>query len=181
MTGPDEALVTALRAGDERAFAALVGRYSPAMLAVARRHVASREIAQDVVQDTWLALLNGLDGFQGRSSLRTWLFRVLVNIAKSRGVRERRTAAGQPDRLPQRWSESPEQQLLADEALQLVHRELALLPQLQRQVVALRDLDGYEAAEVCALLELTAVHQRVLLHRGRTRIRQALSGYFLAA
>lgn len=204
MTTTDNEQVDALRAGDERAFVALVDRHSAAMLAVARCHVASREIAEDVVQDTWLALLKGIDRFEGRSSLRTWLFRVLVNIAKTRGVSEKRTTpidmsgtggpTVHPDqfrpaadqwpghwvRFPQPWTESPERSLLADEALNLVRRELAQLPVLQSLVVGLRDIDGYDSAEVCALLDLTAANQRVLLHRGRARIRNALAGYFQA-
>jgi RNA polymerase sigma-70 factor (ECF subfamily) len=204
-TVADLELVQALRAGDERVFAALVDRYSPAMLAVARAHVASREVAEDVVQDTWLALLKGIDGFEGRASLRTWLFRVLVNIAKSRGVREKRTTPtdafdtdgpsvspvhfqaatdrwpGHWTRFPQQWVESPERSLLADEALELVRHELARLPEQQRRVVALRDVDGFDSVEVCELLDLTAANQRVLLHRGRARLRQALAGYFETA
>jgi RNA polymerase sigma-70 factor (ECF subfamily) len=198
----DVELVQALRAGDERVFADLVDRYSPAMLAVARVHVASREVAEDVVQDTWLALLRGIDRFEGRARLRTWLFRVLVNIAKTRGVREKRTIStdqlgsnaptvspdhfqaptdrwpGHWTRFPDRWVESPEGSLLAGETLELVRRELARLPEQQRRVVALRDVDGYDSGEVCELLDLTAANQRVLLHRGRARLREALAGHF---
>lgn len=206
MSVPDDDLVKRLRAGDERAFADLVDRYSPSMLVVARTHVASREIAEDVVQDTWLALLKGIDGFEGRSNLRTWLFRVLVNIAKTRGVREKRSTpvdmhvghdhptvspnrfqpadAQWPDhwvRFPMPWRDSPENRLLSGEALDLVRRELARLPEQQRIVVSLRDVDGYDSAEVCALLDLTAANQRVLLHRGRARIREALAEYFATA
>ncbi len=200
---PHGDLVDRLRGGDERAFADLVDRYSPSMLAVARTHVASREIAEDVVQDTWLALLKGIDRFEGRSSLSTWLFRILVNIAKTRGVREKRSAPvdlhalddrsamgldrlqfadaqwpGHWVRLTMEWGGSPELSLLSGEALALVRRELARLPAQQRIVVSLRDDDGYDSDEVCALLNLTAVNQRVLLHRGRARIREALADYF---
>jgi RNA polymerase sigma-70 factor (ECF subfamily) len=182
MATADDELVDALRAGDERAFAELVDRYSPAMLAVARTHVAGREVAEDVVQDTWLALLKGIDGFEGRSSLRTWLFRVLTNIAKTRGVRDKRQGDGDPQpgqwvRSPVSWHESPERSLLSSEIFDLVHRELARLPEQQRLVVSLRDVDGFEADEVCTLLDLTAANQRVLLHRGRARIRAALAEY----
>ena len=145
MTTIDDELIDALRAGDERAFADLVDQHSPAMLAVARRYVATREVAEDVVQDTWLALIKGIDGFEGRSTLRTWLFRVLVNIAKTRGVREKRTMpfdaslethtpTVHPDRFqsasdrwpghwvhfPQAWVDTPERNLLAAETLALV-------------------------------------------------------------
>jgi RNA polymerase sigma-70 factor, ECF subfamily len=188
MTEPDDQeLVDALRAGDERSFAALVDRHSPAMLAIARLHVASREVAEDVVQDTWLALLKGLDSFEGRSSLRTWLFRVLVNIAKTRGVRDRRTTPigmlgdDGPTVLPDGPADdesSPERRVISGEAFAVVRRELAGLPEQQRLVVSLRDVDGYDADEVCALLDLTAANQRVLLHRGRARMRAALAGYF---
>jgi RNA polymerase sigma-70 factor (ECF subfamily) len=205
VSSADDELVHRLRAGDEAAFADLVDRYSPSMLSVARAHVASREVAEDVVQDTWLALLKGIDGFEGRSSLRTWLFRVLVNIAKTRGVREQRSIpvdlqgvdqpSVRPDRFqsadaawpghwvrfPTPWRESPEHSVLSGEVLHLVRCELARLPEQQRIVVTLRDVDGYDSAEVCTLLGLTAANQRVLLHRGRARIREALSGYFVVA
>ena len=202
----DDDLVERLRVGDERVFADLVDRYSPSMLAVARTHVASREIAEDVVQDTWLALLKGIDGFEGRSNIRTWLFRVLVNIAKTRGMREKRStpvdmhvgldhSTVSPDRFqsadsrwpdhwvrfPMPWLDSPEHRLLSGEALELIRRELDRLPEQQRVVVSLRVVDGYDSDEVCALLDLTAANQRVLLHRGRARIREALAEYFVAA
>ena len=175
------------------------------MLALARSHVSSREVAEDVVQETWLALLKGIDGFEGRSSLRTWLFRVLINIAKTRGVRDKRTipvdmhiGADEPTvspdrfqsaadrwpghwvRFPRPWPDSPEHLGLAGEALKLVQQQLAQLPEQQRRVVSLRDVDGYDADEVCALLGLTAANQRVLLHRGRARIRAALANYYEA-
>lgn len=206
MSTSDDELVDALRAGDERAFADLVDRHSPAMLAVARLHVASREAAEDVVQDTWLALLKGIDRFEGRSSLRTWLFRVLTNIAKSRGIREKRTTPvdlhpgdqrptlspdrfqGDSDRwpghwvrFPAPWRESPEHTLLSAEVLNLVRRKLDDLPEQQRIVVALRDIDGYDADEVCTILDLSAANQRVLLHRGRARLREALADYLVGA
>ena len=205
MTTIDDELLDALRSGDERAFADLVDRHSPAMLAVARRYVATREVAEDVVQDTWLALLKGIDGFEGRSTLRTWLFRVLVNIAKTRGVREKRTvpfdtsvdvakSTVHPDRFqsaadrwpghwarfPQVWVDTPERNLLATETRDLVRAALDALPQQQRLVVALRDVEGCDSSEVCTLLDLTMANQRVLLHRGRARIREALAGYFEA-
>jgi RNA polymerase sigma-70 factor (ECF subfamily) len=203
-------LVLALRAGDEAVFARLIDTHAAMMLRVARTYVPSREVAEDVVQDTWLALLEGIDRFEGRSSLRTWLFRVLVNIAKTRGAREHRSLpmsslntdrsslnpdsgpAVDPTRFlaadhpmwpghwaypPERWDESPERVLLSGELIALAQRELDLLPERQRTVVALRDLAGYDSDEVCELLDLTPANQRVLLHRGRARIRQALEDY----
>jgi RNA polymerase sigma-70 factor (ECF subfamily) len=181
VTTSDRDVVDALRAGDEHAFSQLVDRHRAAMLAVARMHVASREVAEDVVQDTWLAVLKGLDGFEGRSSLRTWLFRVLVNIAKTRGVRDQRTTPVGTEVLVRRADETPEYRALSGEALELVRRELDRLPDSQRVVVSLRDLHGLDADEVCALLDLTVANQRVLLHRGRARIRAALADYFEAA
>jgi RNA polymerase sigma-70 factor (ECF subfamily) len=210
MTTVDNAeheLVLALRAGDERVFAALVDRYNPMMQRVARGYVATREVAEEVVQDTWLALLEGIDRFEERSSLRTWLFRVLVNIAKTRGVRDRRTTpmsslfdvdpsgdgpTVDPSRFlpadhpkwphhwsdpPEHWQDSPERQLLSWETTALVQREIDRLPPQQRLVVSLRDIAGYDSDEVCNVLGLTAANQRVLLHRGRARVRQALDQY----
>lgn len=200
----DDELIARLRAGDEGGFAELVDRYSPSMLAVARTHVAGREAAEDVVQDTWIAVLKGIDAFEGRSSLRTWLFRILVNIAKTRGVHDKRTAPvdvqelddrpvpgpesfqaagdrwpGHWIRFPLPWRDSPEHSLLAGETRDLVRVELDRLPRLQRLVVSLRDVEGYTSEEVCALLDLTAANQRVLLHRGRGRIRLALADYLV--
>lgn len=196
-TEADHETVAALRAGDERTFAALVDRYSPVMRSVARSYVSTHEVAEDVVQETWLAVLKGIDGFEARSSLRTWLFRILVNIAKTRGIRERRAVSFEvstvdPSRFrpagddwprhwltpPEQWHESPERSVLSGEAVALVRRELDELPDAQRRVVALRDVEGYGADEVCELLHLTPANQRVLLHRGRARIRTALAGYF---
>ncbi len=205
MDTSDGEIVDALRAGDERAFIELVDRHSAAMLAVARRYVASPDVAEDVVQDTWVAVLKGIDGFEGRASLRTWLFRVLINIAKTRGIRDKRllpvgsAADAEPtvraDRFrpaedrwpghwvqfPEPWVDSPERRLEASETLDVVRTALAALPEFQRLVVALRDVEGYTSVEVCDLLDLTAANQRVLLHRGRARVREALAGYFEVA
>jgi RNA polymerase sigma-70 factor (ECF subfamily) len=198
-------LIRALRDGDESTFAELVDRYAPAMLRVAAAYVPSREIAEDVVQDAWLALLKGLDRFQARARLQTWLFRILINIAKTRGARERRCipfsalAAARDDhplldparflsadhpempghwaRPPRDWPHSPEQRALSTEAQGRLRSELDRLPQRQRVVVALRDVAGLTAAEVCAALDITAENQRVLLHRGRTRLRGLLEDY----
>jgi len=204
-TAPDDedALVDALRAGDEGAFARLVDRHTPAMLRVARGYVPSREHAEDVVQETWIALLKGIGGFEGRSSLRTWLFTVLINIAKARGLRERKhadteikaftkgtvdperfRAAGdewpghwKADEEPTPFPDTPEGSLLGDELTAIARRGLEGLPQRQREVVTLRDMLGFESDEVCELLDISTANQRVLLHRGRAAIRQVLEDY----
>ena len=202
-TASEDSLVTALRRGDEAAFAALVERHTPSMLRVAAGYVPTREDAEEVVQETWIALLKGLDGFQGRSSLRTWLFTVLVNIAKTRGVRERRETdvqvlaftggtvdparfreAGQEwaghwkeHRAPEPFPDTPEGSVLGDELIAVTRRELDKLPARQREVVTMRDVLGMESAEVNALLGISAANQRVLLHRGRAAVRQALEDY----
>lgn len=202
-TADEDSLVAALRLGDEAAFAALVERHTPAMLRVARGYVPSREIAEEVVQETWIALLKGIDTFECRSSLRTWLFTVLVNIAKTRGVRERREvevqvlaftggtvdparfrADGQPwaghwkeHEAPAPFPDTPEGSVLGDELLAVTRRELDKLPARQREVLTMRDVLGMEGAEVSALLAISAANQRVLLHRGRAAVRQALEDY----
>lgn len=203
-TASDEGeLVAALRARDEAAFADLVDRHTPAMLRVARGYVASNEIAEEVVQEAWIALLKGIDTFEGRSSLRTWLFTVLINIAKTRGLRERKdrdTAIaaytggtvdparfrGSDDEWPGHWKdtevpaafpESPEGAVLGDELMSVTRRELAKLPERQRIVVTLRDVLDLDSAEVCRLLDISVANQRVLLHRGRAAVRQALEDY----
>lgn len=199
----EEGLVAALRARDEAAFAELVDKHTPAMLRVARGYVASREIAEEVVQEAWIALLKGIDTFEGRSSLRTWLFTVLINIAKTRGVRERREKDLQiaaftggtvdPSRfhdrgeewaghwrdeaMPSAFPESPEGALLGDELMTVTRRELEKLPERQRIVVTLRDVLDMDSGEVRELLDISVANQRVLLHRGRAAIRQGLESY----
>lgn len=199
----EAALVDALRRGDEAAFAALVERHTPAMLRVARGYVPNHEIAEEVVQDAWIALIKGIDKFECRSSLRTWLFTVMVNIAKARGVRERRDTEVQvlaftggtvdPARFREpgeqwagHWKEqqapvpfpdTPEGSVLGDELVAVTRRELDKLPPRQREVVTMRDVLGMDAAEVSALLDISAANQRVLLHRGRAAVRQALEDY----
>lgn len=203
ISGDEGALVAALRAGDEGAFALLVDQHTPAMLRVARGYVPSREHAEDVVQETWIALLKGLDSFEGRSSLRTWLFTVLINIAKRRGVRERRSAdlavlaftdgtvdparfrdaddpyPGHwlPDEVPAPFPDTPEGSVLGGELIALTRRELDRLPERQRVVVTLRDVLGFDSDEVCRLLDISTANQRVLLHRGRAAIRHVLENY----
>lgn len=197
------ALVAALRAGDEGAFAQLVDRHTPSMIRVARGYVPSHEIAEDVVQETWIALLKGIDKFEGRSSLRTWLFTVLINIAKTRGVRERKDVevavkafaggsvdparfrpAGdewpghwRPSEVPAPFPDSPEGSLLSNELTAVARRGLEELPERQRIVVTMRDMLGLESDEVCELLDITVANQRVLLHRGRAAVRQVLEDY----
>ena len=202
----EDAELAALRAGDEAAFMALVDRYGPSLLRVARLYVRTPAVAEEVVQDTWLAVLNGLDRFEGRSSLKTWIFSILVNIARTRGTREARSipfselaareAAGSdpavdPDRFlaardgrlagwgvpPASWAPIPDERLLADETLERVHEAIAQLPPAQRAVIALRDVEGLSSAETRAALDLSEGNQRVLLHRARSKVRAAMEDY----
>lgn len=196
-------LVAALKDGDESAFAALVDLHTPAMLRVARGYVPNLEIAEEVVQETWIALLKGIGAFEGRSSLRTWLFTILINIAKRRGMRERRDAdvavlaftggtvdparfrdAGDPypghwlpDEVPSPFPDTPEGSVLGDELIAAARRALDALPDRQRVVVTMRDMLGLDSAEVCDLLDISVANQRVLLHRGRAAVRQVLEDY----
>ena len=187
---PDAALVARLRRRDEAAFAELVGRYGGAMARVARLYVRDRAVVEEVVQETWLGVLQGLDRFEERSSFKTWLFRILANRARTRGARESRTlpvsavADAAHDRYPGNWSappreweSRPEARLLSQETLSLVGAAIERLPPAQREVIRLRDVEGWEAAEVCAALGLTEGNQRVLLHRARSKVRAALESY----
>ena len=193
----------ALRAGDERAFEQLVRMYQAALLRVAQIYVSSRAVAEEVVQETWLPVLNGIDRFEGRSSLKTWIFRILANRAKTRAQRDSRTipfsALRRPDTVPepavdadrfndpehQRWpghwasppTAWPEEQLVADETLRVIGDAIEQLPASQRAVITLRDVQGWSAEEVCNALELTETNQRVLLHRARSKVRRALEEY----
>jgi RNA polymerase sigma-70 factor (ECF subfamily) len=202
-TSHEERLVDSLRARDEAAFAELVDRHTPMMLRVARGYVASNEVAEDVVQETWIAVLEGIDRFEGRSTLRTWLFRILVNIAKKRGLRDRHysdatlaaftggatvdPARFRPDADPEyphhwanppaSWPRTPEGSILGAEVFDVTSRELEHLPDRQRTVVVLRDVLGYDAEEVSSMLSITPANQRVLLHRGRAHVRQVLEDY----
>jgi RNA polymerase sigma-70 factor (ECF subfamily) len=199
----ESTLIAALRDGDETVFAQLVDQHTPTMLRVARGYVPSHEIAEEVVQETWIALLRGIDNFEGRSSLRTWLFAVMINIAKARGVRERRDAdaaiaayaGGTVDparfrtgedpwrghwlegREPSPFPDTPEGSVLADELIDVARQELDKLSDRQRTVVTLRDMLGFDSGEVCELLDISIANQRVLLHRGRAAVRQALEHY----
>jgi RNA polymerase sigma-70 factor (ECF subfamily) len=186
----DTELLRRLRAGDEQAFVFLVERYSDSMLRVASAYVPNRAVAEEVVQDTWLAALRGLGAFEGRSSLRTWLFSILVNRARTTGTREHRTIpiadAGPavdasrfgPDGAwiapPEHWIEEAEDRLAAGRIAVLLRAALDTLPARQREVVTLRDVEAMSSEEVCQVLGISEANQRVLLHRGRTKLRQML-------
>lgn len=203
----DRELADALRRGDEQAFLALVDAYNPSLLHVAMSYVSSRAIADEVVQETWLGVIRGLDRFEGRSSLKTWIFKIATNRARSRAVRERRCVpfsalaseevegshhAVDPDRFfpadhdrfPGHWAlgpslwETPEEGALSSETREVIRAAIEQLPPAQRLVITLRDIEGWAAPEVCDALELTDGNQRILLHRARTRVRAALERYF---
>jgi RNA polymerase sigma-70 factor, ECF subfamily len=189
---PDEdaELVARLRAGDEQAFVALVARHHAAMLRLAGTFVSSTAVAEEVVQDTWVGVLRGIDGFAERSSFRTWLLRILVNRARTTGVRERRSvavgdagpvvdasrfdASGAWMSPPQHWIEDSDERMQAQALAGQIKKTLGELPERQREVVVLRDVDGLSSHEVCEVLEISDANQRVLLHRGRSHLRQAL-------
>ena len=188
--GDDAELVARLRSGDEDAFVNLVDRYHSSLLRLAGTFVPSRSVAEEVVQETWLGVVRGIDRFEGRSSLKTWLFRILVNRARSAGVRERRYAVASsadtavaPERFaadghwcdpPTSWTDDVLDRLAAADAVAAISRCLTELPDAQRQVVLLRDVEGLAADEVCTLLDVSDGNQRVLLHRGRSRLRNRL-------
>jgi RNA polymerase sigma-70 factor (ECF subfamily) len=194
----DQALVARLRAGDEAAFRALIEMYQAMFVRVARMYVSSQAVAEEVAQETWLAVLQGIDRFEGRSSLKTWLFRILTNRAKTRGIREGRSLpfsalepdepAVEPDRFhggdhawPGHWAGPPtgfpEERLLAGETREVIERAIDALPPTQRAVISLRDIEGWSADEVCNALTLSETNQRVLLHRARSAVRAALEQY----
>ena len=201
----DLRLVEALRAGDEAVFAMLVRELGPSMLRVARMYVSTRAVAEEVVQEAWLGVLNGIGRFEARSSLKTWIFRILTNTAKTRGERERRTVpfsslareeAGadepsvDPDRFhhegrwaghwsapPSDWAGSPEGRLLDAESRRVIEAAIERLPPAQATVIRLRDVLGFDADEVCNALEISETNQRVLLHRARSKVRSALEDY----
>jgi RNA polymerase sigma-70 factor, ECF subfamily len=199
------ALIDGLRAGDEAVFAALVGRYGGAMLRVAQLYVRSRSIAEEVVQDAWIGVLNGGARFERRSSLKTWIFQIVTNRAKTRALKEGRSVPFSdlgPDEpsvdparfqspedrhpghwatFPSSWADVPEQRLLAAETLMLVEAAIAELPPAQAVVITMRDVEGFEAADVCDALEISESNQRVLLHRARAKVRRALEEYLDAA
>jgi RNA polymerase sigma-70 factor (ECF subfamily) len=199
-TAQEDELVDALTAGDEEAFARLVDMLSPALLRMARMYVSSGAEAEEVVQDTWLAVLKGIDRFERRSSLKTWIFRILMNVARTRGKRESRSipfssafdAGGAPDEpavdpdrflppdhrsaggwaiAPAPW---PEDEVLAGETVDIIRRAIDQLPPAQREVITLRDLVGCSSAEACDALDVSEANQRVLLHRARAKVRAAV-------
>lgn len=205
-TATDETMLLArLREGDERAFTDLIERYQPVLMSVAIRYVGTRSVAEEVVQETWVGLLRGIDEFEGRSSLKTWIFRILVNTAMSRSRRERRcrpfsslTAPGDDEPVdadrfidgagerwqghwaaaPTDWATVPEERLLATETLACVSRAIEALPPRQREVMVLRDVEGWSPEEVREALVLTEANQRVLLHRARAKVRAVLEREF---
>lgn len=196
----DGAIVERLRAGDEAAFRDLVRRHHSAMVHFAETFVGSRAVAEEVAQEAWLGVLKGIDRFEGRSALSTWIFRIVANIGRTRGVRERRVVptAGLTDELtedapsvpaarfagppgrgawahpPVHWSDLPDERLLARSTFERVADVARTLPPNQGRVFTLRDIDGLTSAEVCELLGLSEGNQRVLLHRARSRVRAAL-------
>lgn len=185
-------LVEALRAGDERVFEQLIRMYQGTLLRVAQMYVSSQAVAEEVVQETWLAVVNGIDRFEGRSSLKTWIFSILANRAKTRAQREGRTIPfsslgdsepavesdrfdrGQWTAFPTDW---PEERLLGDETLHVIESAIEGLPPTQRAVITLRDVQGWSAEDVRNALELSETNQRVLLHRARSKVRAALEEY----
>lgn len=206
-TPEDRQLVARLRTGDELAFMELVERYNGVLLRLALPFVPSRAVAEEVVQETWLGVIPGIDRFEGRSALKTWLFRILVNRAKTRGERERRTVpfsslanaeaashemlveadrflpsgdlwAGHWAASPRSWAGEPEKRLLAKETTRVITDAVDALPEGRRAVVSLRDIAGWSSGEVCDELGISEVNQRVLLHRGRTKVRTVLERHF---
>lgn len=201
----EAAIVAALRTGDERAFAALVDEYGPPMLRVAQMYVSSRAVAEEVVQEAWLGVIAGIARFEGRSSLKTWIFRILSNIAKTRGRREARSLpfssvsgadaggdeptvdvdrflasgrdAGHWASAPSRFSDLPEERLASAETLRVVEQAIAALPATQRTVITLRDVEGWSSEEVRNALDLSETNQRVLLHRARAKVRSSLESH----
>jgi RNA polymerase sigma-70 factor (ECF subfamily) len=194
----DQELVAALKRGDDAVFAALVDAWSPGLMRVARMYVRDRQVAEEVVQETWIAVLRGIDRFEGRSSLRTWVYRIAMNTAKTRAQREARSipfsaAAGgdepsvDPDRFlsadhraaggwalgPSEWP-TPEEELLSGETREVIMRAIDELPESQRAVITMRDVEGLSSDEVAEILEITEGNERVLLHRARSKVRGAI-------
>ncbi|MBI5947642.1 MAG: RNA polymerase sigma factor [Chloroflexi bacterium] len=204
----DAGLLARLRRRDEAAFAELVDRYHGQMVRVAMSFVRDRQVAEEVVQDAWLGLLKGLDRFEGRSSIRTWLFAILTNVARTRGRRENRSVslsslapgpdedpssvdpsrffpsghdhAGHWTSVPNDWEAVPEERLLSAETRACIDSAIASLPEMQRAAIELRDVLGWSAGDVCNTLQITETNQRVLLHRARSKVRRSLEAYLAA-
>jgi RNA polymerase sigma-70 factor (ECF subfamily) len=203
----DAVLVSALRNGEEAAFAWMLDNYDRSLRRVAMSYVSSRAVAEEVVQETWMGVIDGIDRFEGRASLKTWVFRILVNIARSRGVREHRyipfaaatsaledgaEPALDPDRFrpegteytghwmsyPAAWEHEPEGRLESSETLDVVRDAIRRLPPAQQEVITLRDVEGWTSSEICDALNISETNQRVLLHRARSKVRTALERYF---
>ena len=203
----DLLLIEQLRSGDEAAFASLVDRYHAPMMRLAMVYVTAWAVAEEVVQETWVGILEGLHRFKGRSSLKTWLFRILTNRAITRAQREGRSIpfsllpehdtdlaepAVEPDRFlpanqqwaghwvsfPSNWQEMPEERLLSQETRACLEQAIEALPPSQREIIILRDIEGWTAEETCRLLGISEVNQRVLLHRARSKVRSKLEQYF---
>ena len=203
----EQALIEALRMRDEAAFVTLIERYQTPLTRLAMTFVSDRAAAEDVVQETWLGVVRGIDRFEGRSTLRTWLFRILTNRARTRGVREGRSvpfsdlwrfedepaepalpadrftsdadsSAGHWVSVPRSWDALPEERLLSQETRAVIDEAIAELPASQRAVITMRDLEGMSSQEVCNILQISESNQRVLLHRARARVRRALERYF---
>lgn len=200
----DAEIVRALRAGEEAAFVTLVEQYHPSLVRLASIYVRDRAVAEEVAQETWLAMLRGLDRFEARSSLKTWLFHILVNRARTRGKREgrsipfsamRSTSSNDDDEpaveaeqflpadhrwtghwqhFPDSWDTVPEERVLSEETQQVIRKAIAALPHNQREVITLRDIEGWSPGEACNVLHISETNQRVLLHRARSRVRKAL-------
>ncbi len=205
LANDEQRLLTRLRQRDERAFDELVTKHHGALIRMAMGHVGDREVAEEVVQDTWMAVIEGLDRFEGRSSLRTWIFGIMIHKAKDRGVRERRHTtfsdfetfddeqdeAVDPSRFhrsgewaghwafpPQPWDDqTPEKLLASQQAVQAMNRAIEALPATLKDVLILRDVEGVEAKEVCDILKITETNLYVRLHRARERVRQAVETY----
>ena len=203
-TSDDQRIIAGLRAGDEVVFTEMVDRYNGSLVRVAMRYVPSRAVAEEVVQDTWIGVIEGIDRFEGRSTIKTWLYKILIYKARNRGERERRTVplsalagddsapavpterfrgsdalwAGHWATPPRRWDGDAEERLLASEARSVIDATIAELPLVQREVITLRDVSQFSSAQVCDLLDITEANQRVLLHRARSRVRAALENYF---
>jgi RNA polymerase sigma-70 factor (ECF subfamily) len=206
-TAEEIALVAALRAGDGDAFGSLIDSYHSALLRLAMSYVATREAAEDVVQETWMAVMAGIDRFEGRSSLKTWIFRILINRAKTTGVREHRSLpfsafddddekepsvdhsrfqtgtrwTGYWSTPPHSWAGIPEERLLSAETRAVVEDAIAMLPSMQRAVIVLRDVRGFSSPETCEVLGISEANQRVLLHRARSKLRARLEEYLESA